>query len=52
MGNFVNITYSLAMRHQLYHCYLSINSEELPGWEYNVEAGPGLQHLCIATDVF
>ena len=41
MGNFVNITYSLAMRHQLYQCYLNINSEELPGWAHNVEAGPG-----------
>ena len=41
MGNFVNITYSLATRHQHYQCYLNINTEELPGWEHNVETGPG-----------
>ena len=41
MGNFVNITYSLATRHQHYQCYLNINTEELPGWEDNMEAGPG-----------
>lgn len=41
MGNFVNITYSLATRHQLYQCYLNINTEELPGFERNMEVGPG-----------
>ena len=54
--NFVNITYSLAIRHQ-YQCYQNMNSEELPGWEYNVEAGPGKEvftkfvygYRCILT---
>ena len=41
MGNFVNITYSLATRHQYYQCYLNTNPEELPGWEHNMEVGPG-----------
>lgn len=41
MGNFVNITYSLATRHQHYQCYLNLNTEELPGYEHNMEVGPG-----------
>ena len=41
MGNFVNITYSLATRHQHYQCYLNTNTEELPGWEQSMEVGPG-----------
>lgn len=41
MGNFVNITYSLSMRHQLYQCYLNINPQQLPGWEIGIETGPG-----------
>ena len=39
MGNFTNICYSLALRHQLHQCYLSLNSETLPGEE--IEIGPG-----------
>lgn len=41
MGNFVNVPYSLAVRHQLYQCYLNLNTEELPGWTHDFEAGPG-----------
>ena len=41
MGNLVKITYSLSMRRQLYQCYLNINSQQLPGQENNMEAGPG-----------
>ena len=41
MGNFINIPYSLAMRHQLYQCYLHTNTQELPGWTHNIETGPG-----------
>jgi len=41
MGNFINIPYSLAMRHQLYHCYLHTDTHELPGWTHNIETGPG-----------
>ena len=25
----------------VYQCYLNINTKELPGWEDNMEAGPG-----------
>ena len=43
MGNFTNICYSLALRHQMYQCYLSINQSGLPIGE--TEIGPGtLQH--------
>lgn len=40
MGNFKNICYSLAMRHQLNHCYRSLNNFSLPGEE--IEIGPGI----------
>lgn len=39
MGNYTNICYSLALRHQLQHCYLSLNKETLPGEENDI--GPG-----------
>lgn len=42
MGNYTNICYSLALRHQLRHCYLSLN-ETLPGEEN--EVGPGDVHV-------
>jgi len=41
MGNFVNICYSLTTRHQLLQCYLNINAKQIPGFDDNVEAGPG-----------
>ena len=40
MGNFINLPYSLAMRHQQLQCYLSMNGGELPGVDLDV--GPGL----------
>ena len=40
MGNFINICYSLALRHQLHQCYLSINSDSLLG--ERTEIGPGM----------
>ena len=42
MGNFVNITHSLATRHQLLQCYLNLDTEEIPGRESFLEAGPGM----------
>ena len=39
MGNFKNICYSLAIRHQLYQCYVNLNSYTLAGED--VEVGPG-----------
>jgi len=39
MGNFKNICYSLAIRHQLYQCYVSLNSETIEAED--VEIGPG-----------
>ncbi len=40
LGNFINICFSLALRHQLRQCYLSLNSIlTLPGED--VEIGPG-----------
>ena len=39
MGNFVNITYSLALRHQLYQCYLHLNLNQLPGEELEIGSG-------------
>ena len=45
MGNFMIIPYSLAMRHQLYQCYLHINTCELQGWTHNIETGPGIHSV-------
>ena len=39
LGNFINICLSLAIRHQLRQCYLSLNAISLFGEE--VEIGPG-----------
>ena len=39
IGNFTNICYSLALRHQLHQCYLSLDSATLSGEE--IEIGPG-----------
>ena len=51
MGNFVNAPYSLAMRHQLYQCYLNLNGNDLPGWTHaqNVEAGPGMWFVLLVS---
>jgi len=38
LGNFKNICYSLALRHQLYQCYLNLNSSI---FEDEIEVGPG-----------
>ena len=40
MGNFTNICYSLAIRHQLHQCYRSLNSSSLSKEEF--EIGPGM----------
>ena len=39
MGNLTNICFSLTLRHQMHQCYLSLNTDSLPGEE--VEIGPG-----------
>ena len=39
LGNFINISYTLAMRHQQYQCYLALNTTMLRNEE--VEVGPG-----------
>lgn len=39
IGNFTNICYSLALRHQLHQCYLVLNTQNLLGEE--IEIGPG-----------
>ena len=52
MGNFINIPYSLAMRHQLYQCYLHTNAQQLPGWTHNIETGPGELCSMMFTDSY
>lgn len=39
IGNFINITYFLALRHQLHQCYLGQNAESLQGEDLDI--GPG-----------
>ena len=41
MGNFINITFSLAMRHQQYQCYLNMNTSDLFQWSDCIEVGKG-----------
>ncbi len=40
MGNFTNICYSLALRHQLYQCYIGLNSNTLCSEDITI--GPGI----------
>ena len=40
LGNFTNICYSLALRHQLHQCYVQLDKQCLPGDE--IEVGPGI----------
>lgn len=42
MRNYVNIPFSLALRHQLYQCYLGLNTANIA---MKFEVGPG--KLCI-----
>ena len=39
MGNFTNICYSLATRHQLYQCYLSLNRSKHPNQDVEIGLG-------------
>lgn len=54
MGNFINLPYSLAMRHQYLQCYLSANTHELPGSDLEVGPGwytSGMYILCVYMQV-
>lgn len=46
MGNFINLPYSLAMRHQTLQCYWNTNQSEIPGSGLTV--GPGSAFMLIA----
>ncbi len=48
MGNFINIPYSLAMRHQQLQCYWSTNDRDIPGSGLTV--GPGM-YVCVCVYV-
>ena len=39
MGNFINISYSLSMRHQRLQCYYQLNQHAMDGED--IEVGPG-----------
>lgn len=41
IGNFINIPYTLAMRHQQFQCYLNVNTTDIPGWNNIFEVGKG-----------
>ena len=47
MGNFTNICYSLALRHQLHQCYLTLNSDDLRGKK--IEIGPGMLEVLVCV---
>lgn len=40
MGNFINLPYSLSMRHQQYQCYVATNDQEIIG--HGLTIGPGM----------
>ena len=44
MGNFINLPYSLAFRHQEYQCYLNATTKGLHGSVDDIDIGPG-DHL-------
>ena len=50
MGNFINLPYSLAMRHQQLKCYLSMNGGELPG--VGLDVGPDLLQSFIQVYIY
>jgi len=41
LGNFINLPYSLASRHQQYQCYLNVDSDNFVD---NIQVGPGMLH--------
>jgi len=45
MGNFINLSYSLAMRHQQYQCYLNMNTCDFFGWSDCIEVGKGTSYI-------
>ena len=45
MGNYTNICYSLALRHQLHNCYTNLNDKAL--FAENIEVGPGIYKSVI-----
>ena len=47
MGNFTNVCYSLALRHQLHQCYLLLNQDKLLGEQ--IEIGPGKIYMYMYT---
>ena len=49
IGNFINISWTLAVRHQQWHCYHSLNTQTV-GQE-DPEIGPGMYIIIIAVYV-
>ena len=49
MGNFINLPYSLAMIHQQYQCYLSMNTCDVFGWSDSIEVGRG---NCLVENLY
>ena len=41
MNNFINLPYSLALRHQEYQCYLNATTNRLHGSVDDIDVGPG-----------
>ena len=48
LGNFINIVFSLAMRHQRLQCYHQLSTSQLEGEE--LEIGPGTMIAAQAVD--
>lgn len=52
MGNFINLPYSLTIRHQEYQCYLNATSKGLHGSADDIDIGPGNLHAIATTGIF
>ena len=51
IGNFINLPYTLAMRHQQLQCYLNVNTNDMPGWNNNVEVGKGYSCMGVINTI-
>ena len=56
MGNYINLPYSLSLRHQEYQCYLNATANGLHGSNVDLTVGPGnskiLNQMCYYFNRF
>ena len=50
LGNFINLPYSLASRHQQYQCYLNVDSHSFTNSVDSIQVGPGTFHIVLQVN--